>query len=237
MIVLATVSSLVSQVQPSPTADALSALPAREAAQGLLSPETAARVVHHEVRGPSTMAPPSESGRDIAEAVFHTAAVEAGPGLCRRERIWVRAERRPDAGSGGFQPVGRAAPGEQLRLDTDCASAADRPFADLQVEVEDAAPVLARLRELRDQARARADLDVRVACTTDTRAYLCPSDAAGVLADLPLEGAFQIRRGDGADQRIRVSATETRPGGLFWEIWFSEADTVLNLKRRIPPPF
>lgn len=233
-----TLAALALQVQQSPTADRLSALPAREAAGMLLSPERAARVVHHHARGPSSMSPPSETGRDIAQVSFHTEAQETAPGLCRRERFGVRAERRPDGEGGGVRPVGEAYARTQLRLDADCAGAADRPFVDLNIGEEEASRMLLRLRALRDDARAGRPLAVRVECLSEHAAYACPADTVGLVADLPLEGAYMAGRTQGSDPDTLIAATETRPGNLYWEIRFSRGEpSVLILKRRIPPPF
>lgn len=232
--VLATAAA--AQEPPRLAADDLNALPTAEVAAVLLQADIASTVIRHQATPPPVMSPPPRREFDVAEVRLYAAAT-GDEGVCWRNAYDAVAERAGE----GFRPARPASPAlRQVRLDGDCAGAVDRPFAYLNgaASEAEASRMLVRLGRLRDDARAGRALSVRVECSTDYSFYRCPARTLPLLADLPLEGAYMFSRSYDEAHALTLSATETTPGNLFWDIRFVDGETpVLSLKRRIPPPF
>lgn len=229
-------TAAAAQEPPRLAADDLNALPTAEVAGALLRAHVASTIVRHQAEPPHMMSPPPRREFEVAQVRLYAAATGEN-GVCRRNAYDAVAERH----GVGFRPAGSVSPAlRQVRLDDDCAGAVDRPFAHLNnaASEAEASDMLVRLGRLRDDARAGRTLSVRVECSTDYAYYRCPAETLPLLADLPLEGAYMFSRSYDQAHALILSATETTPGNLFWEIRFVEGPRpVLSLKRRVPPPF
>ena len=198
-----------------------------------------AGIVRHDVRPAHPMDPPAPPSGVISPLTvrFYTAPTSAEPGVCRREVFHAALSRSPD---GAIVSTGATYGTSQVRLDPDCASAAEKRFANVNqgMEPEQASNALSRLHQAQAQARMHKPTGLMISCFSEIPSFRCPTDTTSLFAALPLHDAYLMERDRQMDGVVRIAVTEREPGDVFWDIRFNQTQRpTLTMKRAIPAPF
>jgi hypothetical protein len=197
-----------------------------------------AGIVRHDVRPALPMDPPPPPPGIVSplSVRFYTMAVSAEPGVYRREVFHVAMSRAPD---GAIISTEKPYETAQIRLDSDCASAGDKRFANVNpgTEAEQAANALFVLHQAQVQLGGRKP-GLRILCISEISSFRCPTDTTSLFAALPLQDSYLIERDRQKDGVVRIAVTEGEPGDVFWDLRFDQTQRpTLTMTRAIPAPF
>jgi hypothetical protein len=196
-------------------------------------------IVSHDVRPAHPMDPPSApSGAIFPLTVrFYTTPISAPTSVCLRQVFHVSMSRSPD---GAIVSTGAPHETAQVRLDPDCASAAEKRFASVNpgMTPEQAASALSHLHQAQAQSGMQGDAGLIIRCVSEVSTFHCPTDTTSLFAALPLEDAYLIERDRQTDGVVRIAVTQGEPGDVFWDLRFDQTQpSTLTMTRAIPAPF